>query len=808
MPALKTPRITSPHQNTAQTPSPNYFGFQTNESNSFLTGSSAQHAKANWSPPSSAVRSTAAISPTVIPIDQRPEYAAFRTQSDGKVFNLGDLGSFNNSSLRPSAPRSRTTSSKEIPQAVNTSRARKPSLDSNRLEVSQSPKRVLSPGSLQYLEQAKRSSPATDGPPSAQGEQSRTNLPLERQARGAAVPKPYTQTTSNDNNIESEFLSAEKLANILESDDSFLLLDLRVSTQYSMSHISGSLNLCIPTTLLKRPSFNVQKLCDTFKDDDQKAEFEQWQRCKYIIVYDNASAQLKDATICVNTIKKFQTEGYTGCTHILRGGFLEFSRRYPAHVDLNNHSLSSSPDRQVSDGDGPHVAPVAGGCPMPATDNAANPFFGNIRQNMDLIGGVGQIALQHPQQATKEVEERFPAWLKKAADESDRGEHVAKKFELIERREKKRMEEALSGKVAWGTPTDSHDSVRIAGLEKGSKNRYNNIYPFEHSRVKLAGVPSHGCDYVNASHIKAAWSHKRYISTQAPIPATFSDFWNVIWQQDVRVIVMLTAEKEGAQVKAHNYWESKKYGSLHLDFLSEKRASIDFDKIKRRKQRPAGNHRHPTNPILAEIKEEKPGDEPYVVVRRFSLSHGDYPFERMREVTQLQYSGWPDLGTPAHPKHLIGLVTQCDAVVRSINKTSMGDLVPANHRPVLVHCSAGCGRTGTFCTVDSVIDMIKRQQSARRPRHTSPMDLDQSPPSQARAANGGFFTSQSVLGGEGGNTPDGDWVGRDDLDLVEKTVEDFRLQRISMVQSLRQYVLCYESIMEWLVDQELEPASA
>jgi hypothetical protein len=60
----------------------------------------------------------------------------------------------------------------------------------------------------------------------------------------------------------------------------------------------------------------------------------------------------------------------------------------------------------------------------------------------------------------------------------------------------------------------------------------------------------------------------------------------------------------------------------------------------------------------------------------------------------------------------------------------------------------------------------------------------------------GFFTSP-VSGG----SPEGSWVQRDDLDLVEKTVEDFRHQRISMVQSLRQYVLCYESIMEWIVEQ-------
>ena len=77
------------------------------------------------------------------------------------------------------------------------------------------------------------------------------------------------------------------------------------------------------------------------------------------------------------------------------------------------------------------------------------------------------------------------------------------------------------------------------------------------------------------------------------------------------------------------------------------------------------------------------------------------------------------------------------------------------------------------------------------------MDIDSSPPKSA-GGDGGFFSSQFQDSKEG---VEGTWVHRNDQDLVEKTVEDFRHQRISMVQSLRQYVLCYESIMEWLVEQ-------
>jgi protein-tyrosine phosphatase len=163
----------------------------------------------------------------------------------------------------------------------------------------------------------------------------------------------------------------------------------------------------------------------------------------------------------------------------------------------------------------------------------------------------------------------------------------------------------------------------------------------------------------------------------------------------------------------------------------------------------------------------------------------------MREITQLQYSSWPDFGAPAHPAHLLGLIEQCDAVVRQVNGGRPSGPDPPNSRPVLVHCSAGCGRTGTFCTVDSVIDMLKRQRQNRNTRQGTPMDLDS------------IQRSSTFVGASTVESRENDM---DNGDLVEKTVEDFRLQRLSMVQSLRQFVLCYESVLEWLVEQH--PKSA
>lgn len=258
---------------------------------------------------------------------------------------------------------------------------------------------------------------------------------------------------------------------------------------------------------------------------------------------------------------------------------------------------------------------------------------------------------------------------------------------------------------------------------------------------------------------------------------------------------MLTAEQEGGQIKAHNYWSDKHYGHLHLNPLGEHKASLEPAKIHRHREqstRPPLGQRRSTNPSRPGQPTREPStssDQPYVIVRRFTLSNDEEPFERMREITQLQYSNWPDFGAPAHPTHLLGLIEQCDAVVRYYNGNSPSKPEPANSRPVVVHCSAGCGRTGTFCTVDSVLDMLKRQRQSRQTRQSTPMEIDA----------GNKTNSKN-------ERENGAWVHDDGVDLIAKTVEDFRLQRLSMVQSLRQFVLCYESVMEWLVEQQ--PKSA
>jgi protein tyrosine phosphatase len=256
---------------------------------------------------------------------------------------------------------------------------------------------------------------------------------------------------------------------------------------------------------------------------------------------------------------------------------------------------------------------------------------------------------------------------------------------------------------------------------------------------------------------------------------------------------MLTAEKEGGQLKCHPYWNSNNYGPLKLNALSEKKVSLDPTQHRK----PAERHDSGRRRAMTSSESAPPpiqAEQPHVVVRKFSLSHDAHPFSPMREITQVHYSSWPDFGAPASASQLLSLVELSNQIQRASTSATQSPRSSdpendQNVRPMLVHCSAGCGRTGTFCTVDSVIDMLKRQRKEIKSGVT-PMDA-------VTTADAGDYMGK----GKKVKEVDGSWIFDQDIDLIQQTVEDFRCQRLSMVQSLRQYVLCYETILEWMAQQ-------
>ena len=167
---------------------------------------------------------------------------------------------------------------------------------------------------------------------------------------------------------------------------------------------------------------------------------------------------------------------------------------------------------------------------------------------MDLHGGVGPQIPINALPLSLARQSRLPTWLRSLAYGPDGPQVLSSRWETIELAEKARFEKVL---LSGGEEMDGRFSIRAA-MERGEKNRYSNIWPFEWNRVKVpCGVDMDQCggnDYFNGSYVHVGLGRRRYIATQAPLPTTFEDFWKVVWGEDVHVIVCLTAEHEGGRV--------------------------------------------------------------------------------------------------------------------------------------------------------------------------------------------------------------------------------------------------------------------
>ncbi|KAH7040342.1 uncharacterized protein B0I36DRAFT_234887 [Microdochium trichocladiopsis] len=867
-PSKLSPGISSPDRRVT---SPNYFALNVERDSSPRDSSTIP--ENNWSPPTSSVRSFAAAIPQQIPLDANPEFEAFRRQVDAnrsRGFNLGEASfspaprlSLPTATTTRPQPTHRATHHSEVSaeRVTRTSTHDGPSLkmdvDGDSLHdsayVSSDSKRnseisLSGPfaGGVRYDSPASMDSPFDAGRRSTlttiDDRHPRLSLPQHKLELAGDLAKQRARTTSSGPEGGPGLMPVATLHNLMKNaaDGELLILDVRVSTHYAQSRIRDALNLCIPTTLLKRATFNIQKLLQTLQSEQDQEKFQQWRATKYLVVYDATSSEQRDAAAAMNMLKKFANEGYEGTPYLLQGGFAAFSKAYPNLVDHRSPVERAGGSANSAEGSRPSFAPVIGGVMLPANSDGANPFFSNIRQNMDLADGVGQMDVKLPANIDLDI---LPEWLKTAADPADHGKKVSERFLKIEKGEQSRMKDAYA---AFNTALPSQaGGVRLSGVEKGVKNRYKDILPFEHARVHLAGRPQGACDYINASHIETAKSNKRYIASQGPLPATFDDFWSVVWDQDVRVIVMLTAEMEGGQLKCHPYWKERDFGLIKLKPLSEKKVSLDIDRHRSSstayrssfmssgeasRRRANTTTQLDSAPTPAAVQSQT--EAPYVIIRKFALMHSAHPFAPVREITHLHYPSWPDFGAPAQPSHLLALVELANVMQRAalpvdshaISSSFAADQAhhigwydePAsedNVRPMLVHCSAGCGRTGAFCTVDSVIDMLKRQHlasldTAKSTDGDGDVSMSDEPisprtvPSQSLDER--LRLSQVLLEGRQG---DRSWVYNKNIDLIEDTVNDFRQQRLSMVQSLRQYVLCYETIAEWVARLEEKKSS-
>uniref|UniRef100_A0A8W4FE15 protein-tyrosine-phosphatase n=1 Tax=Sus scrofa TaxID=9823 RepID=A0A8W4FE15_PIG len=196
------------------------------------------------------------------------------------------------------------------------------------------------------------------------------------------------------------------------------------------------------------------------------------------------------------------------------------------------------------------------------------------------------------------------------------------------------------------------------------KNRYANVIAYDHSRVILQPIEGIvGSDYINANYVDGYRRQNAYIATQGPLPETFGDFWRMVWEQRSATIVMMTRLEEKSRIKCDQYWPNRgteTYGFIQVTLL---------DTIE-----------------LATF-----------CVRTFSL-HKNGSSEK-REVRQFQFTAWPDHGVPEYPTPFLAFLRR----VKTCNPPDAG--------PIVVHCSAGVGRTGCFIVIDAMLERIKPEKT-------------------------------------------------------------------------------------------------
>nr|XP_020446894.1 receptor-type tyrosine-protein phosphatase F isoform X5 [Monopterus albus] len=196
------------------------------------------------------------------------------------------------------------------------------------------------------------------------------------------------------------------------------------------------------------------------------------------------------------------------------------------------------------------------------------------------------------------------------------------------------------------------------------KNRYANVIAYDHSRVVLTSVDAvPGSDYINANYIDGYRKQNAYIATQGPLPETLSDFWRMVWEQRSNTIVMMTRLEEKSRVKCDQYWPSRgteTYGMIQVTML---------DTVE-----------------LATYS-----------VRTFALYKNGS--SEKREVRQFQFMAWPDHGVPEYPTPILAFLRR----VKACNPPDAG--------PMVVHCSAGVGRTGCFIVIDAMLERMKHEKS-------------------------------------------------------------------------------------------------
>ncbi|XP_065565836.1 tyrosine-protein phosphatase corkscrew-like [Artemia franciscana] len=256
-----------------------------------------------------------------------------------------------------------------------------------------------------------------------------------------------------------------------------------------------------------------------------------------------------------------------------------------------------------------------------------------------------------------------------------------------------------------------HQNIEVGMAEASAyfKKVLKDAQRLDHTRVVLTEVSNElGADYINANYIRFEDDVDRnscgYIATQGCLPGSINDFWHMAWQENSRVIVMTTKEVERGKSKCAVYWpkegETKECGNIAIKFSSET-TTADY------------------------------------ALREFIVTKADSDEER--KVYHYHFQAWPDHGVPADPGCVLNFLHDVNSRQEAIEGAG----------PIIVHCSAGIGRTGTFIVIDMILTQIKK--------HGTNCEID-----------------------------------------IQRTIQTVRSQRSGMVQTEAQYKFVYMAVQHYM----------
>uniref|UniRef100_A0A3Q2DCH9 Tyrosine-protein phosphatase non-receptor type 9 n=2 Tax=Cyprinodon variegatus TaxID=28743 RepID=A0A3Q2DCH9_CYPVA len=355
-----------------------------------------------------------------------------------------------------------------------------------------------------------------------------------------------------------------------------------------------------------------------------------------------------------------------------------------ANTNVNGRSCRAPP-QSVAAPNTPPSQKADGDAANPSNRSQSEPL--NEEEELEGVPPLPQKALPRPpNQPTSQSPPMSSSWGPDEDDDDGRyteisvhmpdpgGMTVHELVEYVKRKKKRGIYQEYED-IRKEPPAGTFDYSKK--MSNQIKNRYSDVLCLDQSRVRLCQLcddEDETSDYINASFMDGYKRSNAYIATQGPLPKTFADFWRMVWEQMVLIIVMTTRVVERGRVKCGQYWPLEEGGTEQHGYFMVKNTHIQ-------------------------------------VFQDFKLSHLElYNTQsgEKREVCHYLYVSWPDFGVPKSASAMLDfrehVLEKRKSAVQSLGSSWRG---PPGGPPVIVHCSAGIGRTGTFCTLDICLAQLE-----------------------------------------------------------------------------------------------------